>query len=80
MSESDLLTVPETADLLRVKISTIRSWVCQRKIPYVKLGRLVRIRRRDAEALVESSIVKATCTNLGLASPARESETHAGTS
>lgn len=54
----DLLTVPETAALLRLKTSTVRAWVCQRKIPYVKLGgRLVRIRRMDAEAIISSGLV-----------------------
>lgn len=54
---NDLLTVPETAELLRLKPSTIRAWVCQRRIPYVKLGRLVRIKRSDAEALIQASVV-----------------------
>jgi excisionase family DNA binding protein len=53
----DLLTVPETAAFLRLKTSTIRAWVCKRKIPYVKLGRMVRIRRSDAEAFIEARIV-----------------------
>lgn len=57
--DSDLLTVPEAAALLRLKPSTIRAWVCQRRIPYVKLGRLVRIRRSDAEAVIQSSVVPA---------------------
>lgn len=55
--ENELMTVPEAALLLRLKTSTIRAWVCQRKIPFVKLGRLVRIRRSDAEALISSSTV-----------------------
>ena len=58
--DSELLTVPEAAALLRLKPSTIRSWVCQKRIPYVKLGgRLVRIRRSDADALISASIVEA---------------------
>lgn len=58
--DSELLTVPETAALLRLKTSTIRAWVSQKRIPYVKLGgRLVRIRRADAEALISSSLVPA---------------------
>jgi excisionase family DNA binding protein len=56
-TESELLTVVETAAFLRLKPSTIRAWVCQRKIAFVKLGRLVRIRRRDAEALIKASLV-----------------------
>jgi excisionase family DNA binding protein len=55
--DSDLLTLAETAALLRLKPSTIRAWVSQRRIPYVKLGRLVRIKRRDAEALIEASVI-----------------------
>jgi excisionase family DNA binding protein len=55
--DSELLTVPEAAALLRLKTSTIRAWVCQRKIPFIKLGRLVRIRRSDAEALIQASLV-----------------------
>ena len=55
--DSGLLTVPEAAALLRLKPSTIRAWVCKRKIPFVKLGRLVRIKRSDAEALIEASLV-----------------------
>jgi excisionase family DNA binding protein len=61
--DSDLLTVPETAALLRLKPSTIRSWVCQRRISYVKLGRLVRIRRSDVEALIAGSVVPAPGEN-----------------
>jgi excisionase family DNA binding protein len=55
--EHDLLTVSEAALLLRLKPSTIRAWTCQRRIPFVKVGRLVRIRRCDVEALVRASLV-----------------------
>ena len=61
--DSDLLTVPEAAALLRLKTSTIRAWTCQRKIPFVKLGRLVRIRRSDAEAVIALGVVPADRTN-----------------
>jgi len=55
---NELLTVPETAALLRLRPSTIRAWTCQRKIPFVKLGRLVRIKRSDAEALIQASVIE----------------------
>ena len=61
---SELLTVQETADLLRLKPSTIRAWVCQRRIPYVKVGRLVRIRRTDAEEFIADHLVEADETAL----------------
>ena len=54
-----LLTLPEAASLLRLKTSTLRSWVLRRRIPYCKVGRLVRVRRADVEALIASSIVPA---------------------
>jgi excisionase family DNA binding protein len=59
MAESGLLTVAETASLLRHKPSTIRAWILRRKIPYVKLSRRVFIRRSDAEALITASLVPA---------------------
>jgi excisionase family DNA binding protein len=58
-AQSDLLTVTEFADLLRLKPSTIRAWTSQNRIPFVKVGRLVRIRRSDAEAYIASQVVPA---------------------
>jgi excisionase family DNA binding protein len=66
VDDHELLTVPETAALLRLKVSTIRAWVCQRRIPYVKLGgRVVRIRREDAMALVAKGLVGAAVDSEG---------------
>jgi excisionase family DNA binding protein len=56
---NDLMTVSETAAFLRLQPSTIRAWVCQRRIPFVKLGRLVRIKRTDAEAIITAGTVTA---------------------
>ena len=53
----DLLTLPEAASLLRLRVSTLRAWVLRRKIPYCKVGRLVRIRRSDVEVLITASFV-----------------------
>lgn len=55
----DLLTVPESAIFLRLRPSTIRSWILHRRVPYVKLGGRVCIRRADLEALIEQSVVQA---------------------
>jgi excisionase family DNA binding protein len=61
MAEStDLLTVPETAALLRLKVSTVRAWVLQRRVPFVKLGgKRVFFRRADLETLISTSVVPA---------------------
>ena len=59
MVESALLTVGEAAALLRLKPSTMRAWVLRRKLAYCKVGRLVRIRRADVDALIATSLVPA---------------------
>jgi excisionase family DNA binding protein len=57
--ESDLLTVLETASLLRLRPSTIRKWLLEKKLSYVKLGRRVFLRRADLNTLLEESFVPA---------------------
>jgi excisionase family DNA binding protein len=58
--EQALLTVRETAAVLRLSTSTIRSWILQRRIPFVKLyNKAIRFRRTDIEALIASSVVPA---------------------
>ncbi len=37
-----LISIDELASLLRIQKGTIYNWVYRRKIPYVKVGRLVR--------------------------------------
>lgn len=57
---SDLLNVREAASMLRLQVSTIRAWVLQRRIPFVKLGgKRVFFRRADLEELVTASVVPA---------------------
>ena len=56
---TDLLTVVEASAALRLKASTIRSWILKRRIPYVKLGGRVYMRSLDCAALIEASLVPA---------------------
>ena len=56
---SELLTIPETAAALRLKPSTVRAWILARRIPFCKIGRLVRIRREDVEKFLTESLVPA---------------------
>lgn len=53
---SELLTVPEFADVLRVKPSCIRRWIQEHKITTVKLGRVVRIPASEIERLINSGL------------------------
>jgi excisionase family DNA binding protein len=55
----ELLTVAESAAMLRLKPSTIRAWILDRKIPHVKLGSRVFLRRADCETLIRASLVPA---------------------
>jgi excisionase family DNA binding protein len=57
MADPALLTIAEASAILRLKPSTLRAWVLRRRISYVKVGRLVRLRRADVEALIVSSLV-----------------------
>lgn len=53
-----LLTVDETAKMLRLQESTIRSWILKRRIPFVRLGRRVFVRQHDCEQLIADSVVQ----------------------
>ncbi len=57
-AKSGLMTVEEAARFLGLSVWTIRRWIFQRRIPYVKLGRAVRIDREDLDALVERARVE----------------------
>lgn len=58
-TSAGLLTVAETAAILRLSVSAIRSWILSKRIPYIKLGKAVRIRRGDVDTLVAASLVPA---------------------
>ena len=59
LPSSELLTIAEAGAVLRLQPSTVRSWILKRRIPYVKLGGRVFLRRSDCEALIAASIVPA---------------------
>ena len=44
-----LFSIKEVSARLNVKESTLRAWVFQRRIPCIRLGRLVRFRESDLE-------------------------------
>jgi len=55
----DLMLVTEAAAFLRLRPSTIRAWILRRRIPYLKLGGRVCLRRVDLEALLDRSVIPA---------------------
>jgi excisionase family DNA binding protein len=52
--KTELLTIPEASKVLRLKPSTVRSWLLKRRVPFVKLGSRVFIRLEDCLALIET--------------------------
>jgi excisionase family DNA binding protein len=52
-----LLNTTQTAELLGIKAWTLRSWVSHCKIPYVKLGRLVRFDEEAIRAFIQDNSV-----------------------
>ena len=58
MKEPALISITELAKRLGVSINTLYSWVNQRKIPYVKMGRLLRFDLNDIEKWVTDKKVE----------------------
>ena len=54
-----LRSLSEAANQLGVSIDTLRAWVYRRKIPFVKIGRLVRIRQATIDEIIERGSVPA---------------------
>jgi excisionase family DNA binding protein len=52
-SRDEFLTVAEIAGILKLNQQTVRNWIDQGTLPALHVGRRVRIRRSDFEALLE---------------------------
>lgn len=54
-----LLTVPEAAERLALAPATLRKWLYLRRLNCVRVGRAVRIRESDVDALIRLGLVPA---------------------
>jgi excisionase family DNA binding protein len=54
-----MLTVTEVANRLGLKPGTIRLWIAQRKMAYVKLSRAVRVPESEVERLIRENTIPA---------------------
>lgn len=54
-----LLNIQESAKLLRLSPNTLRSWIFQKRIRVVRLGRKVLFRESDLEKMIEKGIQEA---------------------
>jgi excisionase family DNA binding protein len=52
------LTPREAATWLRISMTTMRSMLRERRLPYSKVGRRIVIRRADLDALLDASRVE----------------------
>jgi len=53
-----LLDVGQVAEMLKISVATVRRWVLQGYIPYMKIGKAIRFSNSDIENWVSSK-----CTN-----------------
>jgi len=56
--EKRFISIKELAECLGIKIGTAYSWVYQRKIAYVKIGRLVKFDKIELDKWIEIHKVK----------------------
>lgn len=54
--KTELLTVWEASEVLRLRPSTVRSWILKGRIPFIKLGSRVFLRMADLQALIEHGL------------------------
>jgi len=53
-----LLGINEVTEYTGLKTSTVYSWVHQRKIPYIKMGRLVKFDPKEIDLWIQKNSVK----------------------
>jgi excisionase family DNA binding protein len=51
--DESFLTVADVADWFKVNQQTVRNWIDQGRLPAVRVGRRVRIRRSDFDRILE---------------------------
>ena len=60
MAPDQLMTAAEAAEYLGIRLSTLRHWICDGKIDFVKYGNgLVRLKRSALDRFVASCTIKA---------------------
>lgn len=57
-----LMTVSDVAEILAVSKSMVYKLVEEREIPFVKIGKILRFKREDVEAWIESQRIEAQAT------------------
>jgi excisionase family DNA binding protein len=53
-----LLSVKEAAERLNISVFTLRGWISQRRVRFVKLGRRTMFRPADLDDLINDSVIE----------------------
>jgi len=53
--QTNLMTIPQVGEELQLHRSTVYGWIKAGLVPAVKLGRSLRVRRTDLEAVINAS-------------------------
>ncbi len=53
--ERRLLNIDEVAEYTGLSKNTLYAWVCQRRIPFVKVGRLTKFDLKDVDRWIEEN-------------------------
>ena len=59
ISSTELLTISEASDLLKISVASVRRLQQQRHIPFIKIGGSVRFTTKDLLSYIESRRVEA---------------------
>ncbi len=54
-----LITIKEASEYLGISVNTLYSWVSQKKIDYVKMGRLTKFDLKTIDKFIENNTVEA---------------------
>ncbi len=54
-----LLNVKEAAEKLNISPHTIRAWVFQKRLPYVRLGRRIGLKAEDIDSFITRNYIQA---------------------
>jgi excisionase family DNA binding protein len=52
---AELLTAAEAADYLRISVWTLRHWVSDKKIRFLKIGRAVRLKKTHVDRFLQDN-------------------------
>jgi len=59
LKRAGLKSVSQAAEELGVTVNTVRSWIYQRKIPFLKIGRCVRVSDETIQKIIARGTVPA---------------------